>query len=227
MTHHEPPAEGFAAHPRPPRALRLRTEPVPEAGPRFCEACGGPLRLAELPDEDRPRHVCIVCARIRYRNPVPVAAVLPVHDGRVLLLRRAIAPRAGTWVFPGGFVEWGETVEEAAIREAAEETGITVELGPVLGVYSRPGPGVVVVVYEGRVDSPHVVPGREALEARWFAPHEIPWEELAFDTTVAALRDWQARLPTGDGLVPGVGPDDPDDAGRGNPVPRSGRYRSP
>ena len=210
MTHHEQRTEGFAAHPAPPHT------------PRFCEACGGPL--AELPDEDRPRHMCTVCARIRYLNPVPVAAVLPVHEGRVLLLRRAIAPRAGTWVFPGGFVEWGETVEEAAVREAAEETGISVALGPVLGVYSRPGPGVVVVVYEGRVANPHVAPGREALEVRWFAPHEIPWDELAFDTTVAALRDWHARLATDAGPVPD-GSHAPGDGARGNPVPRCERYR--
>lgn len=215
MTQHQQPVESFTSQPTPPRA------------PRFCEACGGPLRVAELPGEDRPRHVCTVCARIRYLNPVPVAAVLPVYQGRVLLLRRAIAPRAGTWVFPGGFVEWGETVEEAAVREAAEEAGIAVELGPVLGVYSRPGPGVVVVVYEGRVAGPQLAPGREALEARWFAPHEIPWDELAFDTTVAALRDWHARRSTGDGSAPGVAPAAPDDAGRDNPAPRCGRYRSP
>lgn len=163
--------------------------------PRFCVWCGNALELRELADEDRLRHVCAGCGRIHYLNPKIVAAVLPVHAGRVLLLRRALPPRAGTWVFPGGFVEWGETTEHAAAREAAEEVGIAVEVGPILGVFSRLGPGVVIVVYLGQARGVDFAPGREALEAAWFAPAEIPWDELAFDTTVAALRAWVARYP--------------------------------
>lgn len=163
---------------------------VERVEPRFCPWCGGALALTSLPAEDRPRHVCAACARIHYVNPKVVAAVLPVHEGRVLLLRRAIAPRAGTWVFPGGFVEWGETVEQAAAREAAEEVGVAVTVGPLLGVFSRLGPGVVIVVYLGEVAGPSYSLGREALEAAWFAPENIPWGELAFDTTYQALEAW-------------------------------------
>lgn len=171
--------------------------PAPARDPLFCVRCGGPLRLAILPTEERPRHLCDACGHIHYINPTIVAAVLPIHEGRVLLLRRAIEPRAGTWVFPGGFVEWGETMEEAAAREAAEEVGVTVEVGPVLGVYSRLGPGVVIAVYLGSVSHPHFSPGREAIEAAWFAPHQIPWHDLAFDTTEQALRAWLCRPTTG------------------------------
>jgi ADP-ribose pyrophosphatase YjhB (NUDIX family) len=163
---------------------------VERPAPAFCTACGGRLEERLVPEEDRPRHVCAGCGHIHYVNPKVVAAVLPVHDGRVLLLRRAIEPRAGTWVFPGGFVEWGETTEEAAAREADEEVGLVVEIGPLLGVYSRRGPGVVIVVYLGRTAGTDVRLGREALEAAWFAPEEIPWPNLAFDTTEQALRAW-------------------------------------
>jgi ADP-ribose pyrophosphatase YjhB (NUDIX family) len=147
-----------------------------------------------LPTEDRPRHVCEDCGHVHYINPKVVAAVLPVWQGRVLLLRRAIEPRAGAWVFPGGFVEWGETVEEAAAREAHEEVGIRVDVRGLIGVYSRLGPGVVIVVYEGGVEHPSFAPGREAMEAAWFAPREIPWHDLAFDTTEQALRAWVSGL---------------------------------
>ena len=163
---------------------------VSHVAPRFCPSCGGGLELRVLPDEERPRHVCMTCGRIEYINPKIVAAVLPVNAGRVLLLRRAIEPRAGTWVFPGGFVEWGETMEEAAAREALEEVGATVEVGPVLGGYSRRGPGVVIVVYLGHATGTGFNLGREASEAAWFSPQEIPWSELAFDTTEQALQAW-------------------------------------
>lgn len=158
---------------------------------RFCPDCGGGLTARALPaEEHRERLVCAVCGRIHYINPKVVAAVLPVRAGRVLLLRRAFEPRARTWVFPGGFVEWGETTEQAAAREAREETGVSVEIGPVLGVYNRVGPGVVIVVYHGQTDGANAAPGREALELAWFTPAQLPWSTLAFDTTEAALRDW-------------------------------------
>lgn len=161
--------------------------------PQYCSACGHPLQLVRPHGEERERHWCAACGRIHYVNPTPVAAVLPVHEGRVLLLRRAIAPRAGTWVFPGGFIEWGETAEQAAVREAREEAGIDVTLAGVIGVYSRPGPGVIIAVWQGAVAVPSARPGPEASEVVWFSPEDIPWDDLAFDTTEQALRDWVAR----------------------------------
>ena len=112
---------------------------------------------------------------------------------RVLLLRRAIQPRYGTWTFPGGFMEIDETVEECAVREAEEEVGIRVRLGEMVALYSRPAPqapGIVSIVYRGRVVEGRVRLGREALEARWFRPEEIPWDDLAYQTTCWALREW-------------------------------------
>lgn len=164
--------------------------PLPMPQPRFCTECGGPVTLRELASEDRPRHVCVSCGHVHYVNPKVVGAVVPVHEGRVLLFRRACEPRVGTWVFPGGFVEWGETTEEAATREAEEEAGLAVAIGRLLGVYSRLGPGVVIVVYLGTVTDPRVTLGWEALESAWFTPEEIPWADLAFDTTEEALRAW-------------------------------------
>ena len=130
---------------------------------------------------------------ILYVNPKLVVHVVAERGGRVLLMRRAIEPRLGAWTMPGGFMEIDESVEECAVREALEETGVTVRLLELVGVYSKPapeGPGVVSIVYRGRVTGGRPNAGREALEVRWFRPEEIPWEELAYDTTRWALRDW-------------------------------------
>jgi ADP-ribose pyrophosphatase YjhB (NUDIX family) len=170
--------------------------------PRFCHQCGGQLQERLLEGEDRPRLVCSACGFIHYVNPKVVVGAIPERAGRILLMRRAIEPRYGAWTFPGGFMEIDETAEEAALREAEEELGLSLTLGPLLGLYSRPsaggrsapdgGPGVLVVVFRARVGRAPPKPGRECLEAAWFRPEEIPWEDLAFETTRWALRDWVA-----------------------------------
>jgi len=159
---------------------------------QYCPRCGAPLIVRLLPTEDRPRLICDR-GHILYVNPKLVVGVIPERRGRTLLLRRAIEPRYGFWTYPGGFMEIDETVEECAAREALEETGVTVTISGLVGVYSRPGPhgpGIVAIVFYGRVTAGRVSPGREALEARWFGAHDIPWDELAYDTTRWALRDW-------------------------------------
>jgi ADP-ribose pyrophosphatase YjhB (NUDIX family) len=159
---------------------------------RYCPQCGVPLVLRLLPTEDRPR---LVCDRehILYVNPKVIVGVIPERRGRILMMRRAIEPRYGAWTYPGGFMEIDETVEEGAVREAHEEVGVHVRLGDLVGVYSRPAPqtpGIVSIVFAGRVVRGRVTPGREALEARWFQPQEIPWDDLPYQTTAWALRDW-------------------------------------
>jgi ADP-ribose pyrophosphatase YjhB (NUDIX family) len=162
--------------------------------PAFCIFCGKGLEERRLPLDHRPRLVCASCGRVHYLNPRPVGATVPERDGRALLLRRAIEPSYGAWVFPGGFMELGETAEEAAARETLEETGLEVRLRGLLGVYTRPGPGVVVLVYRAlALSEPRAL--HEALEVAWFGRDEIPWENLAFDTTERALRDWAAAPP--------------------------------
>ena len=161
--------------------------------PRFCPNCGGHLRERLLETEDRPRLVCDQCQRILYINPRVVAGLIIHRGGRLLLLRRAIEPRCGTWTFPAGYQEIDETAEEAAAREAEEEVGLKGKAGPLVGVYSRPAPespGILTVVFQGQRPTGPVKIGHEALEARWFAPDAIPWDELSFETTLWALRDW-------------------------------------
>jgi ADP-ribose pyrophosphatase YjhB (NUDIX family) len=153
-------------------------------GARFCPRCGSP------PEVDFPRSLqCPACGYAAFFNPKPVACAIPREpDGRVWLLRRGFDPSAGLWTFPGGFVDLGESVEQAARREAREELEIDVELTGLVGVYSRPQDRVVLVVFDA---VPHGEPRTtdEAPEVRAFAPGELPWGELAFWSTEQALRD--------------------------------------
>jgi ADP-ribose pyrophosphatase YjhB (NUDIX family) len=168
----------------------------PHSFSRYCMHCGERLTSAVPEGDTRRRLVCIECGFVHYINPRPVAGVVPIRaDGKILLGRRAIEPRIGSWVFPGGFMDVGETAEEAAARETLEEAHLVVANLSLLGVYTRIEPGVVVIVYEGEAMS-DAEAGDETTEVRWFAADEIPWGELAFDTTVAALKAWQQRHAT-------------------------------
>lgn len=151
---------------------------------RFCPRCGKHADVAF------PRSLsCPHCGYGAYYNPKPVACTIPrTASGEVLLLRRGFAPGKGLWTFPGGFVDLGESTEQAAVRETLEELRIDVELGRLVGVYSRPDDRVVLVVYEARaLGEPQTTP--EAPEIRAFAPEAVPYDEMAFWSTEAALRD--------------------------------------
>ena len=151
---------------------------------RFCPRCGQPA------DVSFPHSLaCPHCGYTAYFNPKPVAGAIPVDDAdRVILLRRGFEPGQGRWTFPGGFVDLGESVEEAACRETNEELGIAIELGQLVGVYSRSDDRVVLIVFMARaLGQPQTTP--EAPEVHAFAPSQIPWDELAFWSTERALRD--------------------------------------
>jgi len=161
----------------------------------FCSRCGAALRLGPLPAEDRDRLACERCGYITYVNPRLVVTTLPVTEaGEVVLLRRGIEPGVGLWAQPGGFMEIDETVHEGAIRETLEETGLVVEPGAVVGLYTRPEAAIVVIAFEARIvgGAPTATP--EALEVRPFAPEAIPWPEIAFRTSLWAIRDWVRRV---------------------------------
>jgi ADP-ribose pyrophosphatase YjhB (NUDIX family) len=149
--------------------------------------------------DSRPRRVCSKCAFVVYVNPKIAAGTIPWRDGKIALIRRGIEPSRGLWSWPCGYVEIDETVEEGAARETREESGLVVALGPMLGAYSYPvrpeeGPsatsGIVVMSWDTTAAEGDLVAGDDAVDAAWFAVDDIPWDELAFDSTRRALRDW-------------------------------------
>ena len=121
--------------------------------------------------------------RVLVRDRQSRVTIVAPHGGR-------IEPALGKWTFPGGFVEWGESVGEAAVRETREETGLAVNLDGLLGVYSYPRVPVVIVVYRARPNGGTLRANHEVQELAWVQPEAIPWEELAFPSTREALRDW-------------------------------------
>jgi ADP-ribose pyrophosphatase YjhB (NUDIX family) len=159
-----------------------------------CTRCGAELVYGPLEGEHRPRLACPSCGHIAYVNPRLVATTLPITAaGDVVLIRRGIEPAIGTWAQPGGFLEVDETVHEAAVRETVEETGLLVEPGEIVGLYSRLEAAVVVVVYEARIVGGVARPTLEATEVQAYAANAIPWDRIGFKTTYYALVDWLAR----------------------------------
>jgi len=177
-------------------------------GLNFCSRCGGPLQFGLIDGENRERLGCTVCGFIAYVNPRLVVSTIPVtDDGRVVLLRRGIEPGRGSWAQPGGFLEVDETVTEAAVRETLEETGLVVQPGELVGLYTRLEAAVVVVAFEARVVGGEFRPNPEALEIAAYEADAIPWPEIAFTTTMWALRDWLAlRRPDVVAAAGGISP---------------------
>lgn len=155
-----------------------------------CPRCGQGLEVRFVQDEGAERFVCPGCGGILYCNPKVVAVTLAVQGGCLCLVRRATAPGLGGWALPGGFVELGETAEEAARRETLEETGLEVELAGVSRVLS--GGPVVVVVYRARAVGGEVTPGAEVATVGRFAPSDLPLAALAFPEDRPLLEAWAA-----------------------------------
>jgi len=118
-----------------------------------------------------------------------VLALVPWQGGLVMV-RRAIEPGYGLWVVPGGFVDVGEKVEEAVVREALEESNLNVRVVRLLNVHSYHHSRTVVLSYITEYLSGELVPGDEELEARIFAPGDIPWEDIAFSSTRDAIKEY-------------------------------------
>jgi 8-oxo-dGTP diphosphatase len=163
-------------------------------GFHFCPRCGGTLEDRVVKPGEPARLVCVSCGFVFYQNPKLAACTIAMVDGGIVLLQRAIDPERGRWVFPGGFVDRGEAVVAAAVRETLEEVNLRVSVTGILDVYSFAGSGVAVAVYAADVVAGELRAGDECLAVKTFPPEQIPWDELAFPSTRAALRDYLRRF---------------------------------
>jgi 8-oxo-dGTP diphosphatase len=161
---------------------------------RFCPLCGGDLDQRLIKPREPERLVCRRCGFVYYLDPKIAACTVTIFEDRLVLVKRSISPGYGQWVIPGGFVDRGETVESAAVRETFEETEMEVRLTSLLNIYSYPGSLVVIVVYLAERVAGIPQAGDETLEIGLFPPPEIPWDNLAFSSTRDALRDYLARF---------------------------------
>ena len=165
---------------------------------KFCPTCAGPLESRLLKPGDPERLVCQRCGQVLYLDPkVAVGTIIRTDDDRIVLVRRAIEPGYGLWVFPGGYVDRGEEVRQAAVREAREEAGLDVELERLINIYSYAHRSLIVIVYAARVVGGDLCVDDECLEAGLFEPAAIPWDRLAFRSTSEALREYLGAPPAG------------------------------
>ncbi len=165
--------------------------------PKFCARCGHAL-AARVVEDQRVRPVCPACGLIVYQNPPIAAGVIAERaDGEIVLVLRGENPGKGLWGLPAGFMEIDETIEQAARRECLEETGLTVELDALWGVWSfyhewKHSSGVLVL-YRARIVGGQARAGSDSDQVEFFAPDQIPDALLAFETHREAIAKWRAH----------------------------------
>ncbi|MEW4983403.1 MAG: NUDIX hydrolase [Cycloclasticus sp.] len=154
---------------------------------KYCPQCGNKTE-SKIPDGDHQlRDVCGSCDIIHYQNPRIIAGCIPVWEDKVLLCKRAINPQKGFWTLPAGFMELGETTEQAAIRETLEEAEAIVQAEALYAVFNLPHINQVYMMYRSVLLKPEFSSGIESLDVRLFAEHEIPWQDLAFEAIRMSL----------------------------------------
>jgi len=162
-----------------------------ETRPTFCPECGE--RLIPRMVGGRERLSCPQCHYVHYHNPVPGVGIVIEMDGGIVLIKRGGQVKPGRWALPSGYIEADESVEEAAIRESKEETGLDVKLIDLVGIYSFPeGPPAsgIIVFYRARPIGGELRAGDDAQDVCVFKPDEIP--PLPFRTHRQALQRWRA-----------------------------------
>ena len=158
------------------------------------EAASSSFIEATPPGDDRPRLVCQDCGFINYRNPRLVVGAVSVWQEKILLARRAIAPREGYWTVPAGFMELSETLAEGAVRETWEEAQAKITIGPLLGMFEVPHIGQVHVMFSANMADDQHAPGPESLETALVTWDDIPWSDLAFPSVTEALQAHKSAL---------------------------------
>ncbi|MEK7806762.1 MAG: NUDIX hydrolase [Chloroflexota bacterium] len=155
-------------------------------GDKFCPECASPLEPIEVAGRERP--VCSGCGRVVYYDPKVAATCIVERKGMVLLVRRGIQPGIGLWSMPGGYVDRGEVVEEAAAREVLEETGLEVKVEHLVGLFSEREHPVMVAAYAARETGGRLQAGPETLDASFFSLGDLP--PLAFPRDKQILARW-------------------------------------
>lgn len=162
----------------------------------YCPICGHELNERE--EGGRVRPACDNCGYIHYVNPVPGVGLLIETEGGVVLIQRGNPPHKGEWTLPSGFVEADESAEEAAIREAEEETGLKVEIVEMMGINSFPeGPPVsgIMIFYRMKPVGGELRAGDDAAAVRVFKPGAMP--PLPFRTHREIMSEWLAQQANG------------------------------
>ena len=157
---------------------------------KYCHWCGTILTLKKLNQLDK--HYCNTCDRFIFEDPKLAVVVLVHNCEQLLLVRRAIEPELGKWSFPSGYVDLGETVESAAVREVKEETGVDIKINFLIGVYSSVSRPLVLLAYGAEVLSGNIELNHEVLDVGYFSPNCLP--DMPFPHDDEILKDWTSII---------------------------------
>jgi ADP-ribose pyrophosphatase YjhB (NUDIX family) len=159
---------------------------------KYCPRCAHSFSLEDLHIKNQPQLICHNCKFIFYLDPklAVVALVLNPARNKVLLLKRGEEPGKGLRSFPGGHVERGVGLHEAIQNELKEEADIEIEVGEILKTYSFPEGGLIQIVFEALALSEDITINIESLDGRFFEFNDIPWDDLAFQTTKDLLKEY-------------------------------------
>jgi ADP-ribose pyrophosphatase YjhB (NUDIX family) len=163
----------------------------------FCPRCRSQLETCKI--GERQHQACPTCGWMYWINPIPIAETIVANaEGQVLLIKRKFPPRVGDWALPGGYIDWGENAEAAAVREVREETGLEVRLLRLLctlGLPSLLNPAhcILKAIFIGEISGGNLQAGDDALEAQFFSWQNLP-ENLATESTREALNRWRSQM---------------------------------
>jgi len=164
---------------------------------KYCSNCGAQVTSRIPSGDDRPRFICDACQTIHYENPNIVVGSIPEWGDRILLCRRAIRPRLGKWTLPAGYLENGETLVEAAKREALEEARARLTDLIPYGLYNLTFVNQVYVIFRCRLVDEDFAPGAESSEVRLLTKDQVPWDDLAFSSIRETLKRYFRDRPKG------------------------------
>jgi ADP-ribose pyrophosphatase YjhB (NUDIX family) len=157
---------------------------------KFCTSCGNAVTLMVPAGDDRERFVCTACELIHYINPRVIVGCVPVHEGRVLLCKRAIEPRRNYWTLPAGFMENGETTPQGAARETWEEARARVSNLELYRIFDVPYISQIYMFYRCDLEQGAFGVGPESLACDLYGEGDLPWEEIAFPVVRETLREY-------------------------------------
>lgn len=163
---------------------------------KFCPKCGENLTEKFIETEGTERLVCSECNFVYYINPTPAVAVILIEDQKILLVKRKYDPRKNEWTLPAGFMEYNETAEGTAVREAKEETNLNIAIEDFYGVFpgfDDPRVHVVLIVFRGKVLNGHLKPGDDASEVRFFSFSDLP-TNIAFSAHRQIVNELKVNL---------------------------------
>jgi ADP-ribose pyrophosphatase YjhB (NUDIX family) len=147
----------------------------------FCSNCGGTVSQQIPKGDDRPCHICVSCGTVHYKNPKLVVGCIVEWQDKILMCRRAIAPKIGKWTLPAGYLESAETVAQGALRETWEEARAHVDIIEPYALFNLTFVDQIYFIFRAKLMNLDFSPGPESQAVDLMGQTDIPWKEIAFE----------------------------------------------